>query len=517
MFSAFCEVYVVYRLFILVFILFSCHKYTEKNTDQYLSFQGIANKEVLLSKINLLPNGKKDVIPLQRVYTNTKIPLPAGRYLLSNDCTSYEFNQNEGRSTQISLSHLRINLKDQAINTEEIKDDNQVVQTLCYNVVNQKEYAFDKRLDFDILPGKNNIFISGKNLNYDIPPNSSENLSYELLPISLISSLVDRESPRFFVVAQDELYEKKKVVLSAPLNGKIWLFPGKYSLEINGSKKQINLDEKGDKEYKLGTLKISSPKNFPFDKRMQQGGQPISAFIDDKVLIRLNSSYPVFAGKYFVNLDDSDLEKEVEIFENKTTEVKTVGSQINAPECTSRVSNCYTPSKITIHENQQPFILMVVPVGEPFLVFAENIYQYGVEGVKGIFKTLPTSSDSVRTETLGLVNMKWEVRYTTSNNTTDFVRFESKSSNLFGKSVDLSFFKPNDVYLPEGSYWLTYYVGDASNQNVPKTRTEVDLSYGSVKNLTIPLYVHGVRDLQKENESNFSNTTQSTTLAPIKK
>ncbi len=451
---------------------------------------------------------------MERVYTNTKIILPRGRYLLSNECSSYEFTQEGHTSKRIFLSHLQLDLLGNKPSKDEIQDDNQVIQSLCYNVLNQKEYSNKNKVQFDILPGKNSIFLSGKSLEFNIKPETFENFSYSLVPLSLLSSPFDGESPHFFVVSQTE---KKKIVTSAPINGKIWLFPGQYLVEVNGTKKIVNLKNKIDHTLQLGMLKVAAPKNFPFEKRMQLGGQPISAFIDDKVLIRLNVTYPIFPGKYMVNLEGSDLDKEIEIEENLLSVVKTLGSQIDAPNCKLKLTHCTAPSRITIHEDKQPFILMMVPVGQPFLVFEGNNYQYGVEGIKGIFKSLPTSNESVKSETLGLVNIKWEVRYTSSNNSTDFVRFESKSSSLFGKSVDLSFFKPPAVYLPEGDYWLTYFVGDASSQNVPKTRTEVSLFNGSVKDMTVPLFVHGSKELQKESGFNSTQPLESTTLVPLKK
>lgn len=216
-------------------------------------------------------------------------------------------------------------------------------------------------------------------------------------------------------------------------------------------------------------------------------------------------------------MEGSELEKEIEVEEDQRTVVKTLGAQIDAPSCSLSSIACYVPSRITIHENKQPFILMTVPVSQPFLVFDGNSYQYGVEGIKGIFKSLPTSSDSVKSETLGRVHLKWEVRYTTSNNSTDFVRFESKSSNLYGKSVDLSFFKPTEVYLPEGDYWLTYFVGDGINQNIPKTRVEVSLFGGSTKDIVIPLFVHGSKETEKESGGDSDAFQQSNMLTPIKK
>lgn len=509
---------IIISIIISITFIISCQKYSNTNKSQYLYFDGQKNKEALLSKVLISKSGQKNLVPLERVFTNTKIVLPAGHYLLSNECSSYEFTQEAAKPKRISLSHLELNLLGDSSSKEkeqdEIHDDNQVVQSLCYNILNQKEYSYKNRLQFDILPGKNNIFISGKNLNFDFKPESAENLSLDLISLSLLSTHIDRESPHFFVVSQSEV---KKVVISAPINGKIWLFPGKYAVEVNGTKKIIDLKTKIFQPIQLGMLKLVAPINFPFEKRVQLGGQPISAFIENKVLIRLNTSYPVFAGKYRINLEGSELEKEVEVKENKITVVNTLGAQIDAPPCSLKIATCHVPSKITIHENKQPFILMVVPVGLPFLVFAENNYQYGVEGVKGIFKSLPTSSSSVKTETLGLVHIKWEIRYSSSFNSTDFVRFESKSSNLYGKSVDMSFFKPTQVYLPEGDYWLTYFVGDAISQIAQKSRTEVNLSTRGSKAITVPLYVHGLKSPQKDSESNVISSRGSSVLAPIKK
>lgn len=510
----------LFIIFIISLFFIECQKYGSINKGQFLYFEGLNNKEALLSRIIINKAGKENIVPLERVFTNTKIHLPAGRYMLSNECSSYEFTQEENTSKRIFLSHLQLDLLGDVQAKDELQDDNQVVQSLCYNVLNQREYSYKNKVQFDILPGKNNLFISGKNLDFNIKPDSFENLSLSLIPLTLQSSAVDTESPHFFVISHNkEQNEQKKVVISAPINGKMWLFPGQYLVEVNGTKQLIDLQTKIVHKIQLGMLKVIAPKNFPFEKRMELGGQPISAFIDDKVLIRLNTSYPVFAGKYIVNLEGSELDKEVEVEENKMTVVKTLGAQIDAPPCTSKTASCITPSRITIHENKQPFILMVIPVGQPFLVFEGNNYQYGVEGIKGIFKSLPTSTDSVKSETLGLVNMKWEVRYTTSNSSTDFVRFESKSSNLYGKSVDLSFFKPTEVYLPEGDYWLTYYVGDSITQNVPKTRVEVNLYNGSIKDLTIPLFVHGIKNIPKDSSvsSASSDTTESSVLVPIKK
>lgn len=42
------------------------------------------------------------------------------------------------------------------------------------------------------------------------------------------------------------------------------------------------------------------------------------------------------------------------------------------------------------------------------------------------------------------------------------------------------YFKPSEIYLPEGDYWLSYFVGD-QNLVLPKTRIDVSLAGGATK------------------------------------
>lgn len=179
---------------------------------------------------------------------------------------------------------------------------------------------------------------------------------------------------------------------------------GRYQVEVNGSKQIINVKASSSQNIKLGVIRIASPKNFPIEERLRSGGQPIFAYINEKVLFRLNTDYPVFPGKYRVTLEGAEIEKYVTVNEDQVNEVKTRGVQILSPPCLEKYEKCRPPSRVTIHINRMPFILMSVLTDMPFLVFDQK-YEYGIEGIKGIFKNLSTSEESVRTDKLGRVKI----------------------------------------------------------------------------------------------------------------
>ncbi|MBX9704341.1 MAG: hypothetical protein K2X39_09340, partial [Silvanigrellaceae bacterium] len=270
-------------------------------------------------------------------------------------------------------------------------------------------------------------------------------------------------------------------------------------IEVNGSQKEIELDQNNPMHLNLGILKINLPQSFPMMERLQAGGQPIFAYINEKVLFNLNTEYPIFAGKYQISLEGSEMTQDVEVIENGKTQVKTLGAKINAPGCPAQYKKCKSSPKITIHSHQLTLPIMNVETNIPFVVFDQN-YQYGVEGVRGILRTLPTSNDSIKFESLVRIKLKWEVKSSTSrNNRTSLARFEARGLHVFGRSLDLLFAKPEEVYLPEGAYDLAYYVDDINLDKV-KNRIDFSIASGETREFVIPVYSDNVAQVDVSEE-----------------
>ncbi|KAB8033391.1 hypothetical protein [Fluviispira multicolorata] len=505
------------NLFILIFFIFlfsACRKISSDNEKQYFVFQGLSNKDIILYKMTRDDKDNKVYYPLMKVNTNTKVLLPKGKYFLANECSSYEFNNESEKEEKVVLSRVSIILGNKNITNNSLDQKENVYNSYCIDPLDGKEHWFINKLSFDILPGKNSISISGRTVDLNFQAGLFSDKRIDLWPLTL-SSPINTDSSKFFSLPLDLTLKEKKFVISAPVNGTLWLQAGRYQVEVNGSKQIMLIQPSSTYNIKLGVIRIGSPKNFPIEERLKAGGQPIFAYINEKVLFRLNTDYPVFPGKYRVTLEGTEIEKNVVVSEYELSSVKTQGALVMSPPCGEKYEKCRAPSRITIHMNRMPFVLMTVPSDMPFLVFDQK-YEYGIEGIKGIFKNLYTSEDSVRIDKLGRIKIKWETRYTTGNTKTDFVRFESKSMNMFGKSIDIMYFKPDEIYLPEGDYWLSYFVGD-QNLVLPKTRVDVSLGGGLTKEVTIPLYMEKTTEnLTAEKNKENSTLTTKTTLSPIK-
>ncbi len=495
-------------------MLSSCKKNSSNEGKQYFIFLGLPNKDVTIYKVTKNSSDKKIYYPLMRLSTNTKILLPMGRYLLANECSSYEFFNDGIHEQKVVLSKISLNFGNKSGSNQLFNMIGNTYNSFCYDPLDGQEHWFMNKSEFDILPGKNMISISGRNIELNLHPSLFLDKKIPLWPLTL-SSPINTDSSKFFSLPLDLSSHEKKFVISSPVNGTIWLQSGRYQIEVNGSKQIINIKDFSYSEVKLGVIRIASPRNFPIEARLQAGGQPIFAYINEKVLFRLNTDYPVFPGKYRVTFEGTEIEKYVVVTENQVSEVKTRGAQIISPPCLEKYDKCRSPSRITIHINRMPFVLMTVMTDMPFLVFDQK-YEYGIEGIKGIFKNLGASEDSIKTDKLGRVKIKWETRYTTGNVKTDFVRFEAKSPNVFGKSIDLMYFKPDEIYLPEGDFWLSYFVGDQSLV-LPKTRVDLSLVGGTTRELAVPVYTQKVSDGQSfEKNRDSSSYSTKTTLSPIK-
>ncbi len=417
-------------------------------------------------------------------------------------------NKNEIKT--IYLNSLILNLKRENKNNFEVEN---IITSQCKNKLTNKSILYNNKTSYDMLPGKNSLVIAGKvfPIHFLNELMSQSETSVYFSSINLTSK-IPNDHASFFIYS---LENGNNEIISAPINSTIWLFPGKYKVEVNGTTQQIDLEKNKFLEINLGGILISSPPQFPFSERLRLGGLPMGVFLNSKVLFSIDQKHSVFPGKYTINMENSELKEEIEVHENELKEIKTYGVQVHAPPC-EKEKSCQFPKTINIHTNRLPFILMNVPLGLPFLVFKEP-YEYSLEGMKGIYKNLSTSTENVFHENIGALEIHWDIKYTSSNYETKFIRIESKSSNIYGKSMDLLHVRPRHVYLPEGDYILSYVLGDVINPNSIRRSLPIHISYETVKKVEIPFFIKSnatkiKNDLEQMNNNNNSDGV----LKPIK-
>jgi hypothetical protein len=216
----------------------------------------------------------------------------------------------------------------------------------------------------------------------------------------------------------------------------------------------------------------------------------VFVYIDTGALLNMNTDYLVFPGSYTVSIEGSEVQDVFQVESGKETVIKTFAARVDVPDCPDTEKGCRNAPRITIHREQKPYALMTVEPRLPFLLLEGN-YEYGVEGLRGIKRSLSKRSGSLAGEPLARVRFKWDVRPAQGRFRTDLVRIESRGQNTFGRSLDLLFHKPDEVYVPAGNYDLTYFVGDPLAER-SKSRQSLLLEPGQTREALIPIYVEKV-------------------------
>lgn len=517
------------KIFSAFFLLIFCschHSHAEQNRaegDSNITLLGPEGRNVVLYKVGT-QNDHESLLPLERLSVGVRRSLPAGKYVLANDCSKMRVEQKIGDDTKIELKKIHFALENSLLALEHsavleeartpedsvtvtpspplARPARGVVPVKCTHPIDAQEVESAAKTDFELLPGDSTLYIGGQIYTLDLKKTDNAPVNVSLYPVTVLlpENIV---AARYFASPYQADEEEAAtansphVVVGASVGSTLWLPFGQYQLEVNGSKRLVTL---GPTQFQpplaLGVLRIDIPPEFPWEERLKRGGQPIFAYVNEGVLFNLSTDYPVFPGEYRVSLEGSDVKDRFQVEGFKRTVVKTRGARIELPNCPRNlVGNtqtlsaphiCSAPPRVTIHRDQKPFALMFVEAGLPFLVL-DNQYEYGVEGLRGILRTLNAATDAVHEETLAYVKFNWEPRFASGRVRTDLVRFESRQLPNSGRSLDLMFSKPDEVLLPPGHYHLTYFVGDP-NVERGKTKVEINLSEGESKNVIVPVF-----------------------------
>jgi hypothetical protein len=516
-------------------LLTACH-YLKILNKQTLTLDAPSEVELVLYK-QIGKNGRKVMNPIGLIRGGESMDLDAGDYLLANECSGYEFKQTLGRPIKIPVRRLKLELhgdlaaagshmrpieqaetsadsesSEKLLTTpqEEISkksdapeaaDSLQQVQqsdspnvvhptarvhTMCTDPLDMQKNQWLQRREFDILPGTTEIRIGGRVVKFENQGEINDPIRLDLYPVAINSQFPDIHA-RFYLSPEEKESKNELSAVSLEANTPTWLLPGDYTIEVNGTRRKVTVERGARTDIAVGVLRIHMPPSFPLEERLKLGGQPVFVYIDSGALLNLDTDYLVFPGTYTVSIEGTEVQEEVQVNGGEKTVIRTFAARVDVPPCSEQLKTCKSAPRITIHRDQKPYPLMIVEPRVPFLLLDGN-YEYGVEGLRGIKKSLQKRSEDLAGEPLARVRLKWDVRQSQGRSRTDLVRIESRGQNTFGRSLDLLFHKPDEVYVPAGHYELTYFVGDPSLER-SKSRQTLHLEPGQTRDVVIPLYV----------------------------
>lgn len=444
-----------------------------------------------------------NVEPTGLVRSGEPFELPAGVYYVANLCSQYRFSHDGKNPTEIPLGHFEVRFGARRAGSH---DDQTLVE--CISQLTQQVSTWTNRSDFLVLPGETTFLIGKRPFKVFSAAGTANPAAVDLAPVIVFADKFPPKKTQTYSITPEATDSQQSVeVLTGEVGRRTWLLPGSYQLEVNGSQRSVTVESGLQTEVLVGLLRIETPlqlESIPTG----YGREAFFVFMGMGVLLNLDTDYYLFPGEYKMNIQGSNLEKSVTILPNEKSVVTTRVARVDLPPCPLPEGDCGTPPTLTIHREQQPFPLMSVEPGSLFLVFDEE-YEYGVAGLRGVLRRLPGTPNKFTTETLGVVNLKWELkkpkdRHVSGRVRTDLVRFEGVGTANFGKSLDLLFSKPSFLYAPPGTYHLSYFVGDPSQER-KKTKIPFTTKSGGTQDLVIPLYA----ERSSKNKQNLAISPRS--------
>jgi hypothetical protein len=450
------------------------------------------------------------------VRVGKSVELKPGSYFVATECSGYSFQHAANAPTKIVISKVVLTRQPLPTNPD---DPEEPLLLECTDPVDGQFSRWTDRTQFAVFPGATSFSLTKKLFSVTSSTTDPQTHVIPLAPV-IVSGGEGSPKDKYFVLPDHKASAADSFVISAVAGKRVWVPPGTFFIEINGTRRQITVEKDIENEILAGTMRIEMPPAFSQDSRASAGGQPVFAYIDNGVLFNLNTDYLLMPGEYSLSIEGSDIKRLITVEPHKKTEVQTRAAQIDPPPCPAGTT-CRSPQKITLHKEKRPFSMLYVNPGVPFLVF-DDVFEYGVDGTRGIFRTLPLGQTSLKKEMLARLKIEWEVRAASGRIRTDLVRVEAKGPPNFGRSLDLLFSKPDEIFLPPGSYALTYFVGDPANER-PKTRIDFQLAEGSTQKVIVPLYVDQSAKTKIDNEELLQNqktaspTNKPSLLSPIQK
>ncbi len=521
------ERFVLQKVFICLILSMLAYTPAVASSDAKVKLSGALGSSVDIYRVTgtgLRTVDPSQMLPLGTIATGKSYAFPVGSYYAVNSCSSFFFELKAQSEFVIHLRRAVFDLEKStkfrffdsfAPNSKNSTDavwsslwpqhtgdamvENMVagkerlqnfLPVECIHSLTAEREAWSNVETFDLLPGQVSLSLGGRHLIPDGLANVSDPIRFSLVPLVVVSQIAGLNADFFVAPAPGTSGGAEREagnVVAAPVGRLLWLLQGSYVLELNGSRREVTLDGKNGLGLSLGAIEIRTPTEFPMKERLRLGGGPPFAYINDGVLFAMDTPYLVFPGNYSVSLEGGDMRSSVNVFSTELTRIRTRGARLNMPRCEAGEGNaCGRPPNVTLHSKQRPFVLMTVEPNVPFLVL-EDEYEYGIEGMRGVLKKLGTSDRKAAEETLARVHFVWQVQQAAPRVRTDLVRLESKDERIYGKSLDFLFNQPREVYVPPGSYELTYLVGDPLLER-PKTRRVLQLAAGSTTEVIVPIY-----------------------------
>lgn len=384
---------------------------------------------------------------------NQDIALDPGSYLIFSDCSSETVVINPDARQEL-VAHQVDFIPPTTLND----GDKFLIQCVRHEKTASRQ-RITNQFKLFVLAGKRDLLVGMAPLKIDFSApefkKTPQTLKYELGVVRVESYKNMGSADRFFVSPSNEFIS---VTESQTLGNNLFLLPGDYRVELNGTENRVVLDRLSQHVIKPAFLKVETSTEVDLQRSSAIRGNPLYVEINGGHLLNLNEVFPVLPGLAKLRLSGSDSEHYVDLVGDEFILEPARSVQVDL-DCPPWDWNCMGSKAVFLFEKDQhyPFASGVTDV--PILFFNKEAF-VSLAGTRDVRYELQQEKRDTKLKS-GTVHLI-PVYGFRQGYTTDLVRIEASGPPFWGNSMDLRLDEPTELSLITGSYLLTRYVSQFS-------------------------------------------------------
>ncbi len=447
-------------------------------------------------------------IPLQLVSEhvgtfNQDVKLPAGRYLVLADCSSESVRVYPGQRKQL-IAH-QINFLPAMAPAE---DDKFSIQCKRAEKTRSRQY-FSNRFSLSMIGENHDLLVGMVPLSLEFSGESKfgDVKSFLLSAIKVESTPDTPADLSYFVSPTTDLVS----VTEKQQFGKwLYLLPGDYEIEVNGTKMKVSLVEGEKRIIKPAFIEVTTSPKINLDLSSQIRGTPLYVEVNDGHWFNLNERYAVLPGQTMLRLSGSTQPKIVDLKEEEKLHLSARSVTVDQG-CSPWEWNCLGDLQVRLYQPGQPFPFTTGVTDVPLLFFEPEVH-VGVEGSRNIKYRIPNAVADSEIH-LGYIEVLPTPVYV-KGQVTDLLRIEAHEGGLAGVTLDIALDRPTRIPLVAGRYQFAHYVM-ATNASGDRRRTSQIIQVGKEQSIIRPIQVYlsekRLAAIRKPLVDNESKPTPATT------
>jgi len=408
---------------------------------------------------------------------NEKASLQPGSYLILADCSSEIVVVKPNATATLMSHHIEFETPVPASDVDQF-----TIQCNRFDKVRFTQ-TLANRSSIDILSGRHEVLIGmlPYQLDFDSSTFSEPQVrKIQLGSVAVIGRGLEGEDKYFISPKASRI----SVTATQSLDRRVFVLPGQYLLELNGTKSEINVNGLEDKVIKIATLRVEAPANAELDRAFQIRGNPLYIELEDGHWMNFDETYAVLPGLIHFKIHGSESTNEFALAEEQDLVVKSRSVRVEI-DCSPWEWSCLGSRKVYLYRTDQPYPFATGVTDVPILFLDDDAW-VTIEGSRDIRMLIPKQQESTVFRA-GKIQLVPEV----SNKpgfVTDLVRIEATGQQMTGTSLDLNLDSNNLLPLIEGRYLLVNYTSSTTTDGArSKVEKWIEIAAGKLSKDTFPV------------------------------